>query len=143
MFNRLRSLDAGLLTLRISIGGFMLFGHGWGKLKQLFDGGNANFPDPLGIGVQLSFASAALAESVAAALIVVGLVNRLSTGALAFTMAVAAFVVHGGDPFAKREMALLYLAGCVVLLLTGPGRYTLQAKLFRQPSNKIARWLLQ
>ena len=32
--------------------------------------------------------------------------------------------------------------GCAVLLLTGPGKFTLQRKLFKEPSNPKLRWLL-
>ncbi|MCP4870145.1 MAG: DoxX family protein [Proteobacteria bacterium] len=142
MSPRPKSLDLGLLTLRLGVGGFMLYGHGWGKLQKLLDGGSSKFPDPLGIGPELSFACAALGESVAAIAIMVGLLSRLSTAALGFTMAVAGLVVHAGDPFGDREKALLYLMGCAVLLLTGPGKFTLQRKLFKEPSNPKLRWLL-
>lgn len=140
---RPRTLDLGLLVLRVSVGGFMLYGHGWGKLTKLLDGGNPKFPDPLGIGAELSFACAALGESVVAGAVVLGLLSRLNTAALCFTMAVAAFLQHGGDPFADREKALLYFMGCAALLLTGPGRYTLQKKLFKEPANPKLRWLLE
>jgi putative oxidoreductase len=40
-------------------------------------------------------------------------------------MAVAAFVVHRGQPLPERELALLYLVGFVGLMLTGPGRYSI------------------
>ena len=36
---------------------------------------------------------------------------------------VAAFVAHGSDPFAKKELALLYLIGFSTLFLAGPGSY--------------------
>lgn len=140
---RPRTLDLGLLTLRVGIGGFMLYAHGWGKLMKLLDGGNPKFPDPLGIGNELSFACAALTESVCSAAIVLGVMTRLNAAALGFTMAVAVFLQHGGDPFANLEKALLYLVGCVALILTGPGKYTLQRRLFREPSNPRVRLLLE
>ncbi len=42
-------------------------------------------------------------------------------------MLVAAFIIHGDDPFKKQEFALLYAVPCVALMLTGPGRLSLDA----------------
>lgn len=44
-------------------------------------------------------------------------------------MAVAAFIIHGADPLAKKELALLYLAAFAAIGLTGPGRFALDAWL--------------
>jgi putative oxidoreductase len=41
-------------------------------------------------------------------------------------MAVAAFVVHAGDPWAKKELALLYAVPYLALLLAGGGRFALE-----------------
>jgi putative oxidoreductase len=42
---------------------------------------------------------------------------------------VAAFVIHGGDPWKKKEFALLYAVPFLTLILTGGGRYSLEAML--------------
>lgn len=104
----------------------MAVNHGLGKAQKVLDG-NFAFADPLGLGTEVSLVLASGAELVCAALIAVGLFTRLSALPLVFTMAVAAFVVHGPDPFAKKEMALLYLAAYAALFLLGPGRLSLQA----------------
>lgn len=44
-------------------------------------------------------------------------------------MGVAGFVAHAADPFAKKEMALLYLAACVMFIFTGAGKYSLDSML--------------
>ena len=46
----------------------------------------------------------------------------------AATMFVAAFIVHMGDPFGRVEKALLFLAVFVILMLTGPGKYSIAKK---------------
>ena len=56
------------------------------------------FPDPLGMGSQLSLISAVGAEVGCALLLIVGLGTRLAAIPLAFTMFVALFMVHGSDP---------------------------------------------
>ena len=65
----------------------------------------------------------------APALIVAGLATRLSAIPAAFTMAVAAFVVHASDPLAKKEMALVYFAAFLAIALLGPGRWSLDRKI--------------
>ena len=89
--------SVGLLLFRIVFGGFMLVGHGWGKLMS-FSEKAATFPDPLGIGNQLSMGSAIFCEVICAALVVLGLATRFAVLPLVFTMVIAAFAVHGGDP---------------------------------------------
>jgi putative oxidoreductase len=44
-------------------------------------------------------------------------------------MLVAAFVAHAGDPFGKKEMALLYLLVYITLFITGPGKYSIDNAL--------------
>jgi hypothetical protein len=46
----------------------------------------------------------------------------------AITMAVAAFLAHSGDPFGKKELALIYLVISIALIFTGPGKYALDKK---------------
>jgi len=44
-------------------------------------------------------------------------------------MVVAGLVVHADDPWARKELALLYLLVGVVILVAGPGRLSLDALL--------------
>lgn len=118
--------DIVLLLARLAVGGIMLVEHGWSKLDKLLSGGSIRFDDPLGIGEKPSLILAAGAETLCAAMLIVGLFTRLNAIPLAFTMAVAAFVVHASDPLAKKELSLIYLAATLLIFLTGPGRISLQ-----------------
>ena len=40
-------------------------------------------------------------------------------------MFVAIFVVHLGEPFSRIEKALLFLVVFLVLMVTGPGKYSI------------------
>jgi putative oxidoreductase len=42
-------------------------------------------------------------------------------------MFVAAFIVHmaGGDPFGRVEKPLLFLVGFIVIMMMGPGKYSI------------------
>lgn len=112
----------GLLLLRIAVGGMMAFGHGWDKLTT-FSERKGSFPDLLGVGSgAVNLALAIGAEFFCAVFVVLGLFTRVAAVPLAFTMLMAAFVVHGADPFAKRELALFYLLGALTLVFTGAGK---------------------
>ncbi len=118
----------GLLVLRVGIGCFMLV-HGLQKLSgfnQMVD----KFPDPIGMGSQLSLISAIGAEVGCSLLLIVGLATRLAALPLAFTMLIAHFVVHATDAWQVKELPAIYLLVYVVILLTGPGRFSLDALLW-------------
>lgn len=123
----------GLLLVRIIFGGFMLAGHGWSKLMS-FGEAAAKFPDPLGIGNELSMGSAIFCEVACSALVLLGLATRAAILPLVFTMGVAAFIIHGGDPLfmgdgASKEPALMYLTAYALLFFTGPGCFSVDALL--------------
>ncbi len=98
--------------------------HGWGKLTR-FNELSAQFPDPLGVGPVFSLGLCIFAEFFCAGLITFGFFTRFAVIPLIINMGVAALVIHGADPFQKKEMALLYLAAFVAIGLLGPGKYSL------------------
>ena len=81
--------------------------------------------------MEFSLYLAVFAEFVCAILLVIGLFTRLSLVPLIITMAVAAFIVHGGDGIKEMEFALIYLSAYVALILTGPGAHSVDAKISR------------
>lgn len=119
-----RLYDVGLLLFRITVGGFMLT-HGLGKLTMLMGPGPIEFADPFGVGPTTSLALTVFAEVVCSFLIIIGLVTRLATIPLIIAMAVAFFYIHMEDEFGAKELAGLYLMSYVFLLITGPGRYSI------------------
>jgi putative oxidoreductase len=124
-----RSLaDLWLLLLRLGAAGGMLT-HGYPKLMKLLEGGAIKFADPLGIGATASLALAVFAEFLCSILLALGLGTRFAALVLSITMAVAAFIQHANDPFARKEMALLYLLIFLTLLVFGPGRYSLDSQI--------------
>lgn len=119
-----------LLFLRLGIGALMLT-HGLSKLQRLLGGGEITFADPLGIGAVPSLVAATLAEVVGSILIMLGLGTRLASISLIFTMAVAVFMVHANDPFARKELGLIYLLVYIVLLIMGSGKYSVDRYISR------------
>ena len=127
--------DAGLLLLRLCVGSMMLVGHGIPKVLEFSDK-MAHFPDPLGVGSTASLSLAIFGEVICSALLIVGLVTRGATVPFAITMLVAALVVHAGDPWSQKELALLYAVAALGLIGTGAGRFSLDRVLWtRKPGE--------
>jgi putative oxidoreductase len=120
------TVSAGLLIFRVSLAGMMLFAHGLPKVMKFKDRFHS-FADPLGIGSEASFILTVFAEFLCSALIILGLKARWAAIPLFITMIVAAFMVHLNDPFGKKELALLYASGFLLLIFTGGGRFGLDA----------------
>jgi putative oxidoreductase len=120
-----RNFDRSLLLLRLTFGGLMIINHGWRKLLKLLNEDPIKFADPIGIGTEASLWLAVFGEVICPILLILGLFTRLAAVPALITMLVAAFVVHGTDPFGDKEGALLFAVPYLVLLLSGPGRYSL------------------
>lgn len=118
--------DIGLLLLRVVVSAMMLT-HGLPKFQNLISG-NLEFADPFGIGAAPSLFLAVIGEFLCPILIIFGFKTRWAAIPAAITMAVAAFITHGADSFAKKEMAILYLLVFVVIILVGPGTYSVDRK---------------
>jgi putative oxidoreductase len=117
--------DLATLILRLGLGGLMI-PHGYGKLKMLFENwGEIQFADPIGIGPLFSLILVVFAEFICSILVLVGFKTRISSIPLIITMFAAAFIIHGADPLAKKELALLYLSGFIVISLLGSGDYSI------------------
>ncbi|MCZ7602388.1 MAG: DoxX family protein [Melioribacteraceae bacterium] len=136
--------DIALLIFRVVISAFMMFAHGLGKFNRLFSGEEIKFFDPFGLGPTFSLSLAVLSEFIAAGLIILGIITRLSSVTLIITMGVAAFIFHADDPFGSKEKALLFLASYVLLFLTGPGKFSLQSMIEKKTSysNPFLKFIL-
>ena len=117
----------GLLLIRLSVGGMMIYYHGWVKLINYKDLAK-DFSDPLGMGSSNSLVAAFAAEVLCSFLIIIGLMTRWTSFGLVFTMGVAAFAVHGGA-IDKIELALMYLIASLGLMFTGAGKFSLDASI--------------
>ena len=113
----------GLAILRIGLGLSMVT-HGLPKFQN-FTAITERFPNFLGLGADINLGLVVFAELVCALLVSVGLFTRAASIPIVITMLVAFFVIHGGDPFAKREMAFLYLIGFTTLICLGGGKWSL------------------
>ena len=129
--------SVGLFVLRAIAGlGFML--HGWGKIQSPMSWMGPDAPVP-GF-LQLL---AAVSEFGGGIAIIIGLLTPLALFGMICTMVVAVHfhAVVKGDPFVSMapggssfEPALMYFAVFFALLAVGPGKYSLDAKIFGQKS---------
>ncbi|MCR9262941.1 MAG: DoxX family protein [Flavobacteriaceae bacterium] len=116
----------GLALLRIVPSVFMIT-HGYPKLLKLING-NTEFANPFGIGEAPSLFLAVIGEFICPLLMIIGFKTRWAAIPTAITMAVAAFMIHGADPFGTKEKALLYFVVFLVIFLLGPGKYSVDKK---------------
>lgn len=119
--------NIALLLLRIVFAGSMLYGHGLSKFYRLIEG-NLSFANPIGIGEAPTLVLAVFSEFLAPIFILIGYKTKIFSFFPAATMFVAAFIVHLSDPFARKEKAILFLIGFIVIMMMGPGKYSIDRK---------------
>jgi putative oxidoreductase len=118
-----RSVSLMLLVVRVMFGALLMW-HGMTKIVNV-ESVAENFPNPLGLGPRLSFYLVVFAEVICSAAVVMGAFYRLALIPIIFAMGVALFVVHHGQPFAAKELALIYFVIFVLLYYMGAGAYSL------------------
>jgi putative oxidoreductase len=128
------------LFLRVSIGLMMLIGHGLPKLQGFAKMKN-EFPVPSLPLLNLMSPPVSLmacigGELIASALLILGLMTRPAAFVFCFTMVIAAFEMHAGDPWfsragASKELALMYLIPGIAILLAGAGNYSLDSVIYK------------
>jgi len=116
-----KNTDLGLLILRISIGGLMLF-HGVSKILH----GISFLTDNMGV---IGYA-VYIGEVLAPLAILLGWRTKIASVIFAINCIVAVAVAHSGEIFSisdhggyALELLMLYLLGSVALIFTGAGRY--------------------
>ena len=125
----MRDNDLGLLVLRLSTGGLMLF-HGVSKLVNGV-GPIGEMLAALGLPSFIAYGSL-LVELVASLIMVLGLWTRVAAAAMVFNMFIAILMAHMSVIFSLTpeggwaiELPMLYLLPALALIFTGGGRYAL------------------
>jgi len=127
----------GLLFLRLAAGAALML-HGWPKMQNPFGWMPPEAPIP---GV-LQFL-AAFSEFGGGLALILGLLTPIAAFGIACTMAVATLMVHltQGHPFVASgggpsyELALVYLAIALLMMLAGPGVLSPDYLLFGRGSR--------
>ena len=114
------AISFALLILRVTAGG-LIIPHGYSKLMS-FASISSGFSDPYHIGSSTSMALIIFAEFFCGALVVLGLLTRLACIPLIIGMATVVFMINHGNLAGKNETPVLFLGCFIVLLITGPGK---------------------
>lgn len=120
-------VSLALLILRL-VFGVAFVAHGWGKIQNPMAWAGENFPGVLQL-------LAAVAEFGGGIAWIIGCLVPLASFGIFCTMAMAVYVhaVVKGDPFiGGYELALVYLIFAVAMMISGPGKYSVDNKLFNK-----------
>lgn len=124
------SIDLAALLLRLSFGGlFIRIGYmklvSYNELLKIF-------PDPIGIGSQLSLILIIFAELVCGIMVTVGLLTRYAVISIFIAMTVVFFIVHAKDPFDDKSLPFLFWLLSIVIFVLGSGKFSLDRLLSKQ-----------
>lgn len=128
------SKNSFLLLVARVVFGLLLASHGFQKLNA-FSAMSQSFPDPLGLGSEISLSLAIFGELICSIAFIFGFLYRLVSIPMIFTMLVAFVTVHKGS-VTDGELAFVYLVIFVLMFLSGAGRYSLDNIFFRKRRKK-------
>ncbi len=131
--------DLGLLIMRVTVAGCLVLKHGVEKAFDFHTMATSRalpFPDPIHIGVVPSLVIAMISDFICAILVILGFGTRWAAAFCFVNILVAWITVHHFSFFGRNgdhgEIIILMLGGFAGLILTGPGRYSVDALLTSQ-----------
>ena len=133
-YDESRTYSTLILVVRVLFG-ILFLTHGYDKLLAHASMADL-FADPFKIGSTISFWMVVFAEVVCSFALIFGILQRIVLIPMIITMCVAFFVVHGGDIFATKELAFVYLMIFILLFVTGPGQYSFDSLIGRYVTDR-------
>lgn len=125
-----RGLNAGLLLLRVGAGVSLFMKHGLEKLTG-YSTMVQHFPDPIHISAHASLAFALFTDGICSILVVFGLFTRTASALILISLLTAFFFVHHAAFLSDGhvELVMVYIVGFASIALTGPGGWSIDARL--------------
>lgn len=124
------TFNLATLLLRLGFGVLMIPNHGWAKLSH-FAERKDKFMSFMGLSPAVSLGLATFAEFFCSLLLILGLFTRLATIPLLVTMVVI-MNIHHWQMFGEHELAPAFLFGYGAILLLGPGKFSLDARISKR-----------
>lgn len=123
------SFNIAMLIVRI-VFGLIMMRHGWEKLSH-FANKQEKFMNFMGMGPTVSLGLATFAEFFCSLLLILGLFTRLATIPLLVTVFVI-LNLHHWEFFGEHELVPCLATVYLMLLLVGPGKYSLDAQISKK-----------
>ena len=122
-----KSFSLLLLCLRLFFG-LMLMLHGLEKVYNYTELCFV-FPDPMHIGSEISLLFVIFVEILCSIFFIVGALYRIMMIPMVIIMLVAFFHIHEGS-IVEGELAFVYLMMFILMYISGPGQYSVDAKVY-------------
>ena len=122
-----KSFSLLLLCLRLLFG-LMLMLHGLEKVYNYTELCFV-FPDPIHIGSEISLLFVIFAEILCSIFFIIGALYRIMMIPMVVSMLVAFFHIHEGS-IVEGELAFIYLLMFILMYISGPGQYSIDAKIY-------------
>jgi putative oxidoreductase len=132
-----RLVDTGLLLFRLLAGFALLRVHGWEKIANYREE-LRSIPDPFGLGGGVTLSIAIFSDVFCAVLVMAGLFTRLASLSILSTTMVGLFFVHFNDAWHDKDVPMVYSIMFGLILLLGPGKYSLDGILSNSPHHPLA-----
>ena len=122
------AFNFALLVQRVVTGMLLLIGHGLPKISN-FSELSTTFYDPLRVGHRGSLILVILAEMFCSMFLVLGLFTRIAAFIIVFSLSVAVFIYHQGQPLKNVELGAIYLTSVFTIMIIGPGRVSVDGMM--------------
>ena len=122
-----KSFSLLLLCLRLFFG-LMLMLHGLEKVYNYTELCFV-FPDPMHIGSEISLLFVIFVEILCSIFFIIGALYRIVMIPMVIVMLVAFFHIHEGS-IVEGELAFVYLMMFILMYISGPGQYSVDAKVY-------------
>jgi putative oxidoreductase len=126
-------IDVALLILRVWAGLLLFVQHGLVKITH-FSQMSGHFPDPIHIGPLPSLLFATLSDGICSLLVALGIATRYAALIVVINLTTAFLFVHHralSGPH-SGEIPLLFVGVFLTLVITGAGRFSVDAAFFRK-----------